>query len=87
MPIEVDRDSPVYSYLQLAAGLRQQIKRGEIVAKLPSVPALMEQTGLSKTTVRHATRVLVEENLIQTVPGRGTFVNRQEGRPKAIRTT
>jgi GntR family transcriptional regulator len=68
----------VYSYLQLAAGLRQQIKRGEIVAKLPSVPALMEQTGLSRTTVRHATRVLEDEDLIQTVPGRGTFVTQRK---------
>ncbi len=74
MPIEVDRNSPVYSYLQLAAGLRQQIKRGEITAKLPSVPALMEQTGLSRTTVDHAIRVLEEEHLIQSVPSRGTFV-------------
>lgn len=74
MAIEVDRNSPVYSYLQLAAGLRQQIERGEIVARLPSVPALMEQTGLSRTTVRHAARVLAEERLIQAVPGRGTFV-------------
>jgi DNA-binding GntR family transcriptional regulator len=76
MPIEVDRNSPVYSYLQLAAGLRQQIERGEIVARLPSVPALMKQTGLSRTTVRHAARVLVAEQLVQVVPGRGTFVTR-----------
>jgi DNA-binding GntR family transcriptional regulator len=66
----------VYSYLQLAAGLRQQIERGEIVARLPSVPALMAHTGLSRTTVRHAARVLAAEQLVQVVPGRGTFVTR-----------
>ena len=82
MPIEVDRDSPVYSYLQLAAGLRQQIKRGEIIARLPTASALMEQTGLSRNTVRHATRMLVEEDLILIVPGRGTFVTLEERRPR-----
>jgi GntR family transcriptional regulator len=67
-------NSPVRAHLQLAASLRQQIERGEIATRLPSIPTLIKQTRLSKKTVRDAIRVLVEEGLILTVPGRGTFV-------------
>jgi GntR family transcriptional regulator len=39
---------------------------------------LTEETGLAVGTVRRAIRVLVDEGVAYTVPGRGTFVRRPE---------
>jgi DNA-binding GntR family transcriptional regulator len=61
-------------YLQLAARLREQIQTAEIVSRLPSLTELAGQTGLTVGTVRRAIDVLAREHLVQTVPGRGTFV-------------
>ena len=74
--MEIDPDSPAHAYLQLAAALREQIERGEVTSQLPSIATLVKQTGLAIGTIRRAVDVLVQEDLVQTVPGRGTFVSR-----------
>jgi GntR family transcriptional regulator len=43
---------------------------------LPSITDLTAQTGLAVGTVRRAIDILVKEGFVQTVPGRGTFVQR-----------
>lgn len=50
--------------------------RGEITGQLPSITELTAQTGLAVGTVRRGIDLLVKEGLVQTVPGRGTFVKR-----------
>jgi GntR family transcriptional regulator len=72
--VKIDSTSPEHVYLQLAALLREQIISGQIVSKLPSLTDLTAQTHLAVGTVRRAIDVLVREQLVQTVPGRGTFV-------------
>jgi DNA-binding GntR family transcriptional regulator len=72
--IVIDETSPEHPYLQLAARLRERIQAQEIVSRLPSLTELTGQTGLSIATVRRAIDVLARENLVRTVPGRGTFV-------------
>jgi GntR family transcriptional regulator len=72
--VVIDETSPEHPYLQLAARLREQIQTGEIVSRLPSLTELTGQTGLAVGTVRRAIDVLAREHLVQTVPGRGTFV-------------
>lgn len=67
--------------MQVAAYLRDQIRRGEITSKLPSLTGLSEQTGLSLNTVQRAVRLLKEEGLVYTVPGRGMFVSKTPRRP------
>lgn len=62
--------------MQLAARLRHRIRSGEITAQLPSLTELTMRTGLAVGTVRRAIDVLVQEHLVQKVPGRGTFVIR-----------
>ena len=42
--------------------------------KLPSEMELMGESGLSRSTVRHALKVLVDEGLVRTERGRGAFV-------------
>jgi DNA-binding GntR family transcriptional regulator len=75
--MDIDPCSPEHPYRQLAACLREQIQRGQIVAQLPSLTALAGQTGLTTGTVRRAIGILAQERLVETVPGRGTFVARQ----------
>jgi DNA-binding GntR family transcriptional regulator len=73
----IDPDADAHPYEQLAAILRARIQAGEITSKLPSLTALMEESGLAITTVRRAIRLLEEEDLVYTRPGRGMFVKRE----------
>jgi DNA-binding GntR family transcriptional regulator len=72
--MQIDSASPEHPYRQLAAHLRGQIERGEITSQVPSITELTAQSGLAVGTVRRAIDILVKEGLVQTVPGRGTFV-------------
>jgi DNA-binding GntR family transcriptional regulator len=90
--IEIDPSSPVHPYRQLADQLRELIMSGEITNQLPSITKLTESTMLAVGTVRRGIDILVKEGLVETVPGRGTFVidrrssaDKQE-RPQAGRT-
>ena len=72
----IDFRSPVPSYLQLADQLREAITMGEIGADeaLPSLKRMVQETGLAQSTVQRAVKVLLEENLVVSVPGRGIYV-------------
>nr|BFD91977.1 winged helix-turn-helix domain-containing protein [Kitasatospora sp. Xyl93] len=63
-------------YVQVADTLRTEIASGEYQpgAKLPSVKKLAERFGIADMTVQSGLRVLREEGLIVSSPGRGTFV-------------
>jgi DNA-binding GntR family transcriptional regulator len=74
--VEIDLHSPEPSYQQVARQLRERITSGQYASRdmLPSIKTLVQETGLSVGTVRHAIDVLVAEGLAYTVSGRGTFV-------------
>ena len=72
--MKIDPDSPEHPYVQLAGLLRERIKAGKTGPRVPSIMELAEETGLSPATVKRALRMLREEGLIFSVPGRGTFV-------------
>jgi GntR family transcriptional regulator len=72
--ITVDEGSAEYPYVQIADQLRAGISSGEIGPLLPSIMELTEQTGLAPGTIRRAFKILIDEGLIITRPGRGTFV-------------
>jgi len=76
MAVKIDPRSPEHPYQQLARQLRERIESGEITSQMPSITELTAQTGLAVGTVRRAIDILVNEGLVQTVPGRGTFVMR-----------
>jgi DNA-binding GntR family transcriptional regulator len=83
--VKIDPGSPDHPYVQLAALLRARIASGQIVSVLPSIMDLTEETGLSVGTVRRAVKLLVEEGLVRTIPGRGTFVaGRESGTPPPV---
>lgn len=48
--VNINPASPEHPYHQLAAGLREQIQRGQITSQLPSLTALSAQTGLATGT-------------------------------------
>jgi DNA-binding GntR family transcriptional regulator len=80
--VQIDETSPEHPYLQLAGLLRAEIQSGKITSQLPSITQLTEETRLAVGTVRRAINILVKEGLVETVPGRGTFViERRAGRP------
>lgn len=58
------------------AFLRHQITSGEwpINSRIPIESELMELLGVGKTTVREAVRSLASVGMLETLPGRGTFV-------------
>lgn len=82
-PLAIDVRSPVPSYQQLAAQLRERIRAGEIGPDepLPSLTYIQQETGLAVTTIRRAITVLVGEGLAYTVPGRGTYAGRPGEQP------
>lgn len=74
MPI--DHDALRAPYLQLADLLRKGITDGtyEPGTKLPSLVELEAEHGLNAKTIRKALDVLRGEGLVETSPGRGTYV-------------
>jgi GntR family transcriptional regulator len=78
--VKIDETSPEHPYLQLAGLLRADIESGKITNQLPSITDLTEETRLAVGTVRRAINILVKEGLVETVPGRGTFVIEQRPR-------
>ncbi|WP_159501313.1 FadR/GntR family transcriptional regulator [Microbacterium sp. 18062] len=58
------------------AFLRRNIASGEwpINSRIPTEPELMTMLEVGKTTVREAVRSLASLGMLETLPGRGTFV-------------
>ena len=72
----ITEDDPRPAYVQLAAILRDRIATGAITARLPSERDLHQEFGTAPMTARKAIRLLADEGLVETVPGRGTFVKK-----------
>ena len=72
----VDHGAPEYVYKQLAAVLRARIQSGELPprSRIPSLRELEAEFDVAPMTVRRAIQMLVDEGLVITYPGRGTFV-------------
>lgn len=74
MRVRIDPDAAEFPFQQLAAVIRARIKDGTYARRLPPLTELEAESGLSPMAVRRAVRLLVDEGLVRTVPGRGTFV-------------
>lgn len=72
----VDPAAPKLVYLQVADHITARIQAGELApgARLPAERDLATEYGVSYDTIRRATAVLRERDLIITIVGRGTFV-------------
>lgn len=71
---DLDQDSPVPLYEQLAALLRTDIDARRITVRLPSEVALTQQYGVSRGTAHRAVMILVEAGYVRISRGKGTFV-------------
>ncbi|HLT85335.1 MAG TPA: FCD domain-containing protein [Phototrophicaceae bacterium] len=58
------------------AYLRRQITTGEwaVGSRIPIEPELAEMLGVGRSTIREAVRSLASIGMLETLPGRGTFV-------------
>ncbi len=68
--------APRGTYRQIADDLRRRVLSGELApgAMVPSELELVEQHGVSRGTVRSALALLVDEGLVEVVPGQGRRV-------------
>jgi GntR family transcriptional regulator len=75
----IDRGSTDTPSEQITAIVRARIVSGEYPAgsRVPSNTTLSQEFGVANRTVRKALLPLVEEGLIETKPGWGTFVARR----------
>jgi DNA-binding GntR family transcriptional regulator len=71
---DLDRDSPVPLYEQLAAVLRAAIDAGHLTGRVPSEPSLVQEYGISRGTAGRAVQTLVDAGYVQISPGKGAFV-------------
>ena len=65
-------------YLKIADDIRKQITYGLLNANDPlsSEKELCSKYGVSRMTVRKALAILVDENLLYSVPGKGYFTKK-----------
>jgi DNA-binding GntR family transcriptional regulator len=75
---DLDHSSPVPLWRQLAGRLRADIAEGRLTGQVPSAAALAAAYSVSKATAEKALRTLANEGLTVGVPGRGTFVRRED---------
>lgn len=72
----LDHDSPEPLYVQLADLLRQEIRKGTLVSRVPSVRSLAQEHGVSHITAARALEILKGEGLIVSASGKGFYVKR-----------
>ncbi len=70
----IRRDSPRLLTEQVADDIRTDVVKGTITGRLPTEVELATQYGVSRVTIRRAMAILVSEDLIEVIHGRGTFV-------------
>lgn len=81
--VMIDPDSPVPPYRQVAAILRARIESGQIPVRLPGERSIADELGVAIGTARKAVAVLRdEEDLVETIPGWGTFVKGKRPPPR-----
>ncbi|MFF0381526.1 GntR family transcriptional regulator [Streptomyces sp. NPDC004286] len=72
--------SPRGTYLVIAEVLRTQIQRGAGTDTLPSEADMMRSHGVGRNTIRRALKSLEVDGLVESVPGIGWRVVRDDDR-------
>ncbi len=71
-------------YGKVLLDIENQIRTGELLpgVMLPTEKQYMDKYEVSRTTIQRAMNILVEHNLIERIPGKGTFVKKSEELPQ-----
>jgi GntR family transcriptional regulator len=82
MSLNFDHKTPIY--LQVAGMIRDAVAAGDLTEgqAIPSVREMSAEHGLNPQTVLNATRVLIDEGILEKRRGIGIFV--KEGAPQAL---
>ncbi len=77
LPLDIDKQSGIPIYVQLAEQIRLLIRRGVLRQDdpMPTVRALAVELGVNGNTVARVYRDLQNEGLLRLERGRGTFVD------------
>lgn len=78
---DLDEDSHVPLFEQIAAILRAAIADGTITARLPSELDIVQRYGVSRPTAHRAVSLLVDAGEARRSRGRGTFVVTEVSKP------
>jgi len=80
---EIDPSSGNAPYIEIANIVRDAIGDGEYEdgEQLPSRTELADRFSVSPMTVQNAMRILREEGVVATVPGKGVFARRGTAEP------
>jgi GntR family transcriptional regulator len=70
----ISRTSTRHAYQQVADAITTRITTGHYTIKLPAERALADEFGVSYITIRHATKILRQRDLIISIHGRGTYI-------------
>ncbi|WP_035269326.1 GntR family transcriptional regulator [Desulfitibacter alkalitolerans] len=75
----IDKSQPLPLHYQITMDLRNKIREGywSVGDLFPTDKDLMEQYGVSSTTIRRAVSELVNEGWLKRQPGKGTFVTKE----------
>lgn len=86
MFIEIEPDSTVPIYLQLAQQIMEGIARKELLpgTPLPSVRAFAADLGMNMHTVNKAYHYLEEKKMIEIVPKKGVFIHTEAVRSATV---
>jgi GntR family transcriptional regulator len=75
-PFKAQKKGPDYIYVQFADWIAARIATKELRpgTRLPAERDLSKEHGIAYLTVRRATALLRDRDLIETIVGRGTYV-------------
>ncbi len=82
MPDDLDHDSPVPLYEQLAALLRAEIDAGRIQTRLPAEMTLTQRYGISRGTAHRAVLILVDAGTPASHAAKAPSSSRNAERPR-----
>ena len=73
-----------FLYKKVYSDLKVKIESGQLQpgSKLPGEEELRETYQVSVITIKRALQILANEKLIRRIPGKGSFVMSEKGKPE-----
>ncbi|MGM0603603.1 MAG: GntR family transcriptional regulator [Bacillota bacterium] len=80
MNVKLDRSSYIPLYIQVKEMIKDKIEAGNYSQgeRVPSETELQNELSISRTTARNALKELVNEGILETHQGKGTFVCKEK---------